>query len=87
MNPVDPKQPYRPGDEDPMAPPFVNENIEREAVDRGLDVAENEVRQSMIEIYEDTAMQSEDPEEYLDDIDYEDGQPAHDGPDKEPGSI
>jgi hypothetical protein len=87
MNPIDPKETTRPQDETPMAPPFVDENTEREAVERGLDVAENETRDAVTDIYEGAARRSDDPEESLDDIDYEEEQARRKGPDHEPGSI
>ncbi len=87
MTPIDPKETTRPQNKDPMAPPFVDENPELEATEQGLEVAENEVREIVTDIYEDAALRSEDPEESLDDIDYEEEQERRDGPDREPGSI
>jgi hypothetical protein len=86
MNPIDPKEVTRPGHKPPMAPPFVDENPEREAVERGLDVAENEIREAVTRGYEESARNDDDPEGFLDDIDYEEEQPER-GPDHEPGSI
>ena len=68
MNPIDPKQTIRPQDKDPMAPPFVDENPERDATERGMDVAENEIREAVDDVYEDFARRGEDLEESLDDI-------------------
>jgi hypothetical protein len=55
-------------------------------VERGLDVAENEIREAVTRGYEESARSDDDPEEFLDDIDYEEEQPER-GPDHEPGSI
>jgi hypothetical protein len=87
MNPIDPKQTVPKNHESPMAPPYVDEDPQMESVQRGLDVAENEIRSVMADVYEAEAKRSDDVDEALDDIDYEQGQPERKGPDHEPGSI
>ncbi len=70
-----------------MAPPFVDENPERDLVQQGLDVAEDETRGLITDAYEAAALQGEDKdqEETLDDIDYTEAQPEREGPEREPG--
>lgn len=53
-----------------MAPPFVNEDVNIESVQDGMDAAENDTRDAVTDAYEATALESEDPEEELNDIDY-----------------
>ena len=86
MNPIDPKDTTNPQDKNPMAPPFVDENVERESVNRGLKVAEDEIRDAVTDEYEDAARKSGHPDDNLDDIDYEEEQPRRKGPDREPGN-
>ena len=71
MNPIDPAKRVSEKDESPMAPPYVDEDPNLASVEDGLDTAENELRDTVADAYEATAKQSEDPEEALDDIDYE----------------
>jgi len=55
------------------APPYVNEEPNLSMVQQGLDLAEDEVREAVIDVYEEGALLSEEPQESLDDIDYDDG--------------
>lgn len=55
------------------APPYVNEEPNLSMVQQGLDLAEDEVREAVIDAYEEGALLSEEPQESLDDIDYDDG--------------
>ncbi len=52
-----------------MAPPYVDENPTLESVRNGMRVAENEKREVVADSYQESAMQGEEPEEALDDID------------------
>lgn len=59
-----------------MAPPYVDEDPNEEMVEQGLEIAENETRDAVLSDYEADALQSEDPSEALDDIDYESSEGA-----------
>ncbi|MFT4176136.1 MAG: hypothetical protein QM627_05720 [Luteolibacter sp.] len=54
-----------------MAPPYVDEDPNLAQVQRGLEAAESERRDAVTDDYEASARLSDDPEEALDDIDYE----------------
>lgn len=71
MNPIDPAKRVSDKDESPMAPPYVDEDPNLASVEDGLDAAEDELRDTVADAYEASAKESEDPEEALDDIDYE----------------
>ena len=83
--PIDPKETTKKS-EAPIAPPFGDEDPESEGVQRGLDVAEDELRSAVADLYEAEALRSDVVEESLDDIDYEEGQPERSRPAHEPGN-
>jgi len=83
--PIDPKETTKKS-EAPIAPPFGDEDPGSEGVQRGLDVAEDELRSAMTEVYEAEALRSDDVQEALDDIDYEEGQQERSRPAHEPGN-
>lgn len=78
--PIDPVEPASPNPKPPMAPPFVDENPNLASVQDGLNVAENERREAVADAYEATARQSDEAEESLDDIDYDDDQNSRTAP-------
>lgn len=53
-----------------MAPPYVDEDVNLELVQQGLDEAEDETRDAVADAYESNARLSDDPVESLDDIDF-----------------
>ena len=53
-----------------MVPPYTDENIEIDEVAIGMEAAENDTRDAITDAYENSAQESDDPEEALDDIDY-----------------
>ncbi len=53
-----------------MAPPYSDENPNREMVEQGLRVAENEKRDAVTDAYENAALSSDEPQAALDDINY-----------------
>lgn len=53
-----------------MAPPYVDEDVNEAMVEQGLEAAEDEVRDSVADSYEQGARESADPQEMMDDIDY-----------------
>ena len=57
-----------------MAPPYVDDDMNIELVQQGLDVAENETRDAVADSYEASARLSDDPLASLDDIDYLEGE-------------
>jgi hypothetical protein len=71
MTPQDPRRPLD-SLRSPMAPPYVDEDVEMTMVEQGLSVAEDEIRDAVADAYEERAKQSDDPEEALDDVDYDD---------------
>ena len=87
MNPGDPKKVIRPDENSDGAAIREGKDPRGRRRERGLDVAENETREAVTDAYENAARRSEDPQENLDDIDYEEEQAPRSGPDKEPGSI
>lgn len=70
MTPIDPLQSNHHNQRESMAPPYVDENPIRELVQQGMDIAENEKRDAVIDIYETRARASDDPSRALDDIEY-----------------
>jgi hypothetical protein len=68
--PIDPVKPVSQSELPPMAPPYVDEDVNLALVEEGMDVAENETRDTVADAYEATARLSDDPEETLDDLDY-----------------
>ena len=73
MTPIDPVEKTRSNPRPPMAPPYVDEDVNEALVENGLDVAENERRETMADTYEANAAQSDESGEELDDIDYSAG--------------
>lgn len=73
MTPIDPVEVVPTHARQPMAPPFVDENDPLELVREGLDTAENELRDAVTDEYEKEAVADDDAEEFLDDIDHDDG--------------
>jgi len=53
-----------------MAPPYVDEDVNMDLVQQGLDEAEDETREAVADAYEESARLSDDPSETLDDIDF-----------------
>lgn len=53
-----------------MAPPYVNEDPNLESVRDGMEAAENDTRDAVTDSYQTAALESDNPEEQLDDIDY-----------------
>lgn len=70
MTPIDPKTPASADPRSPMAPPYVDENVNIDLVQQGLDEAEDETRDAVADAYEASARLSDDPLEALDDIDF-----------------
>jgi hypothetical protein len=73
MIPKDPKDPAQASAADPrspFAPPFVDEDAENEMVQLGLDEAEDETREAVADAYQASALESAEPEESLNDIDF-----------------
>jgi hypothetical protein len=70
MTPIDPKTPASASPRSPMAPPYVDEDVNIKMVQLGLDEAEDETRDAMADAYEASARVSDDPSESLDDIDF-----------------
>jgi hypothetical protein len=52
------------------APPYIDEDPNLAMVERGLEAAENETRDAVADLYESSALRSEEPGEALDDIDF-----------------
>ena len=73
MMPLDPIQPASSVTRKPMAPPYVDEDPNMEMVENGLEVAEDEKRDAVTDLYEDAALASDETEAALDDIDYPEG--------------
>ncbi len=69
MTPIDPVKPASEDPASPMAPPYVDEDINLESVRKGMRVAEDEKRDLVAENYEAEARMAEDSEDQLDDID------------------
>jgi len=70
MTPIDPAIPAKPASRSPMAPPYVDEDANEAMVEQGLEAAEDEVRDSVADSYEEGARAASDPQEMMDDIDY-----------------
>lgn len=77
MNPIDPKGIVPRRDVSPMAPPFVDDDVNADLVQQGMDVAEDETRKLVSETYESEALQSDEKEEFLDDIEYPEDEVSH----------
>ncbi len=70
MTPIDPAMPATADPPSPMAPPYVDVDINIILVQEGLDEAEDETREAVADAYEESARLSDDPQESLDDIDF-----------------
>jgi hypothetical protein len=70
MSPIDPVKIESSSPRPPMAPHFVDEDLNLESVQDGMDAAEDDTRDAVTDVYESNAMQSDHPEEELNDIDY-----------------
>ena len=70
MTPIDPVTPASADPHSPMAPPYVDEDVNIDLVQQGLDEAEDETRDAVADAYEASARLSDDPLEALDDIDF-----------------
>ena len=70
MTPIDPVTPASADPHSPMAPPYVDEDVNIDLVQQGLDEAEDETREAVADAYEASARLSDDPAESLDDIDF-----------------
>lgn len=76
MTPLDPVTFVPPTRRSATAPPYIDEDPNIAMVERGLEAAENETRDAVADLYESSALRSEDPAEALDDIDF--GESAED---------
>lgn len=70
MAPIDPKTPASADPRPPMAPPYVDDDVNIALVQQGLDEAEDETREAVADAYEASARLSDEPVESLDDIDF-----------------
>ena len=70
MTPIDPAQPAKPASRSAMAPPYMDEDANEAMVEQGLEAAEDEVRDAVADSYEDGARNAAEPQEMMDDIDY-----------------
>lgn len=70
MTPTDPAFPAVYNPRSSMAPPYVDEDVNADLVQRGLDEAEDETRDLVADDYEASALVSDEPMESLDDIDF-----------------
>lgn len=70
MSPIDPVRPANPSPPPPMAPLATDDSLDLDEVEAGMEAAENDTRDAIIDLYETNARLSDDPEEELDDIDY-----------------
>jgi hypothetical protein len=73
MPPIDPVTLATASPLSATAPPYVNEEPNLTMVQQGLDLAEDETREAVTDAYEEGALLSDDPQESLDDIDYDGG--------------
>lgn len=70
MFPLDPVQPAAQSPKASMAPPYVNEDPSLEGVQQGLEMADEEIRDAVVDEYENHAIAAGAREEVLDDISY-----------------
>jgi hypothetical protein len=66
----DPAKPVSSASRSPMAPPYVDEDANEAMVEQGLEAAEDELRDTVADSYEEGAREAADPQQMLDDIDY-----------------
>ena len=79
-----------------MAPPYVDEDVNADLVQRGLDEAEDETRELVADTYEASALESDEAMDALDDIDFTEGEgissipelaAMHEGEDEESSDL
>lgn len=70
MTPLDLVTPVSPNRRSATAPPYIDEDPNLAMVEQGLEAAENETRDAVADLYESSALRSEEPGEALDDIDF-----------------
>lgn len=70
MTPADPAKPVPSESRSPMAPPYVDEDVNEAMVEQGLEAAEDEVRDIVADSYEEGARGASEPDQMMDDIDY-----------------
>lgn len=80
MTPIDPKETVPSDPKPPMAAPYVDENPNRASVENGLEVAENEARETVADAYEATANEEGNEEELLDSQELTDKSPVTEAP-------
>ena len=80
MTPIDPKETVPSEQKPPMGPPYANENPNRASVEEGLEVAENESRETVTDAYEATAKEDGNEEELLDSQELTDESPVTGAP-------
>lgn len=80
MTPIDPKETASSDPKPPMAPPYVDENPNRASVEDGLEVAENESRETVADAYEATAKEDGNEQELLESQEMTDDPPAKGAP-------
>jgi hypothetical protein len=70
MTPIDPATAVPPSTRSATAPPYVDEDPNIDLVQQGLDAADDEIRDTMAEVYETRALASDEQAESLDDVDF-----------------
>lgn len=70
MTPIDPATAVSPFTRSATAPPYVDEDPNIDLVQQGLDAADDEIRDTMAEVYETRALASDEQSESLDDVDF-----------------
>lgn len=80
MTPIDPAQAIPPNRRSATAPPYVDEDPNLALVQQGLEVAEDEKRDAVADAYEASALESDDPSETMDDIDFLEGEEPSSSP-------
>jgi len=78
--PIDPAESVARNEIPPMAPPYVDEDVNLSLVEDGLDAAEDDLRDTVADAYEASARLSDDPEESLNDVDYTKDEGAESAP-------
>ena len=74
MTPIEPSKVSTADPRSPFAPPYVDDDPEKEMVQMGLNEAEDEIRDAVAAKYEASALVSGDPEASLNDIDFTEGE-------------
>lgn len=70
MSAIDPVKMVPRNDVSPMAPPYVDDDVNAELVQQGMDVAEDETRELVADVYESSALDGDEAEDTLDDLEY-----------------